>query len=100
MADAMLDSIERFTEQNPESSLKLVKIVIFQQSMMQSFRKSAYNKARGKKGWLHGMSELFERVKGQLVIQAYIYIAYAHNHNLFNDNALRVSTLYTISTCM
>ena len=68
MADVMLDSIERFTEQNPESSLKLVKIVIFQQSMMQSFRKCAMKKARGKKGWLHGVSALFGRVKGQLLI--------------------------------
>jgi len=68
MAHTMLDAIERFTEQNPESSLKLVKIVIFKQSMMQSFRKSAYEKARGKKGWLHGISAFFERVKGQLVI--------------------------------
>ncbi|KAK2181573.1 hypothetical protein NP493_393g05033 [Ridgeia piscesae] len=64
MAHTMLDAIERFTEQNPESSLKLVKIVIFKQSMMQSFRKSAYEKARGKKGWLHGISAFFERVKG------------------------------------
>ena len=64
----MLDAIERFTEKNPESSLKLVKIVIFQQSMMQSFRKCAMKKASGKKGWLHEVSALFGRVKGQLVI--------------------------------
>ena len=64
MADTMLDAIERFTEQNPESSLKLVKIVIFQQSMMQSFRKCVMKKARGKKGVLHGVSTWLGRVTG------------------------------------
>ena len=64
MADAMLDAIERFTQQKPDSSMKLVKIVIFQQSMLKSFRKCALKKASGKKG---GLSSVFGRVKGQLV---------------------------------
>ena len=45
----MLDAFDRFTNQNPESSLKLLKIVIFQQSMMESFKKQALKKAKGKK---------------------------------------------------
>jgi len=45
----MLDAFERFTNQNPESSLKLLKIVIFQQSMMDSFKKQALKKANEKK---------------------------------------------------
>ena len=64
MADAMLDAIERFTQKKPDSSLKLVKIVIFQHSMLQSFRKRAFKKASGKKGWI---SSVLGRVKGQLV---------------------------------
>ena len=64
MADAMLDAIESFTQQKPDSPLKLVKIVIFQQSMLKSFRKCAFKKASGKKGlW----SSVIGHVKGQFV---------------------------------
>jgi hypothetical protein len=54
----MLDAFERFTNQNPDSSVKLLKIAIFQQSMVDSFRKRAFKMASGNKWWQSSLPSL------------------------------------------
>ena len=65
VAHAMLDGIDSFARQNPNSCVKRIRVVIFQQSMLRDFRKCALKKAGGKKGFLSAVSSAISRAKGQ-----------------------------------
>ena len=67
VAQAMLDGIDSFAQQNPNSCLKRIRIVIFQQSMLRDFKKCSLKKAAGKKRVLSGVSSAISRAKGQSV---------------------------------